>query len=999
VEWLPVPITQLNIQDNHNNSKLQLIPSMKPHLSRIPQILLIIIPCILIIVLMLNAPSHVAGLLQNASGALLLTDSQEKYPLGLHMDILEDPGGDLTIEDVSSPAFNAHFIPSQDESPNYGFTKSVYWVRLDLKNETIGTDEWWLEVDFPNTQYVDLYTPLPGGGGFDVSQSGILRPVSTRGVLHPEIVFSLSAPTQGQQTIYVRFQTDASMTLALTLWTNPAFLVDAQRQLLLHGLFFGILFGLLVYNLFLLFSLRDANYLYFVFGLAAMIFFAATYDGYTAIYFPTNPPEATRYYIQISFSLLLLSIVLFADSFLEIKTKFPKLHTANLVILTVWGALMVITPFTSYHFLSGLSTRWALISLIVVLAAGINSLRRGFRPAWLFLIAWAGLLISLFIAILVRQGSIPITPFNENLFRWGMVWLAICWSIALADRINLLKDETEGANHDLRKSERRLSQILEGMPLGVVLYGKDQTPKFINQRTVEILSNPASGIQPDLVAERTMAQAIQYYSFKRADNGQEYPLEKFPPFSAIQGVTASVDDLEMDQGDRRVPLEIWASPIMDDSGNVESAVVAFQDITRRKQADADLAEYRRHLEALVTERTIELDAANKELRLRLEWMSAIVLVTETMTRSSDFSQIYDKIIEIINRLFETQDSFIAELNENGDGLRIIAHSSGTASPDLIGSLPIPAADLLPGSIPESESLFLLSGDELEAVSGPLGQHIQSSKVQTIVFVPLRLREQVFGFLGMEMLEEARNITGEESNLLGIFSLDIAHLIEDSRLFEQARELITTGERTRLASELHDSVTQTLFTASVLAEATPRMLDKDQAIARQYMEQLSVLIRGALAEMRSMLIELRSGELANQSLDQLLMTLMEAAKARSHTEIALSVMNIPDLPKDVKMAFYRIAREALNNALVHASATQIQVSLIAKPDWVELHVQDTGCGFNPQEIPAGHLGISIMAERAANVGGDLQVHSVPGEGTDVIIRWPGKSGEPTEYGQH
>jgi signal transduction histidine kinase len=111
------------------------------------------------------------------------------------------------------------------------------------------------------------------------------------------------------------------------------------------------------------------------------------------------------------------------------------------------------------------------------------------------------------------------------------------------------------------------------------------------------------------------------------------------------------------------------------------------------------------------------------------------------------------------------------------------------------------------------------------------------------------------------------------------------------------------------------------------------------------------------------------------------------------------MNIPDLPKDVKMAFYRIAREALNNALVHASATQIQVSLIAKPDWVELHVQDTGCGFNPQEIPAGHLGISIMAERAANVGGDLQVHSVPGEGTDVIIRWPGKSGEPTEYGQH
>jgi signal transduction histidine kinase len=969
---------------------------MKPPISRISKILLTLLP-IIIIVLMLNVPSHAAGLLQNAPGDLVLTDSQEKYPLGLYMDILEDPGGHLTIQDVSSTAFDGQFIRSQEQDPNYGFTQSVYWVRLTLENKTSQTDKWWLEVDFPNTQYVDLYTPLPGGGGFDVRQSGILRPVSTRDVLHPEIVFSLSAPTQGRQTIYLRFQSDASMTLGLTLWTNPAFLVDAQRQLLLHGLFFGILFGLLVYNLFLLFSLWDVNYLYFIFELAATILFVASYDGYTAIYFPTHPPEATRYYIELSFSLLLLSIILFADSFLEIKTRLPKLHTANLMIIIAWGVLMVITSFNSYHFLAGVSTSLALITLIIVLAAGLYSLQRGFRPAWLFLIAWAGLLVSLFLVILARGGNISITPINENLFRWGMVWLGICWSIALADRINLLKDETESANRDLRKSERRLSQILEGMPLGVVLYGKDQTPQFINQRTVDILGSPVSGVGPDPAAERTMEQEIQYYSFKLADKDQRYPLEKFPPFRAIQGVAASVDDLEMDQGDRRVPLEIWASPIMDDSGNVESAVVAFQDITRRKQADAELAEYRRHLETLVAERTVELDAANQELRLRLEWMSAIVLVTETMTRSSDFSQIHEKIIEIINRLFEIQDSFIAELDEDEDHLKILAHSCSEGCPDLIGSILTRAGNLLPGPIRDKDKLTFVSGDALKTISGPLGQHLQSSQVRTIAFVPLQLREQVLGFLGLEMLEEERTITGEESNLLGIFSLDIAHLIENSRLFEKAKELITTEERTRLASELHDSVTQTLFTASVLAEATPRMLDKDQAIARQYMEQLSVLIRGALAEMRSMLIELRSGELANQSLDQLLTTLIEAAQTRSHTEIVLSVIDT-DLPKDVTMAFYRIAREALNNALVHASATQIRVSLISEPDHVELHVRDTGCGFNPHEIPAGHLGISIMAERAAKAGCDLKIDSNPGEGTDVIIRWPGKSGEPPEYGQ-
>ena len=193
-------------------------------------------------------------------------------------------------------------------------------------------------------------------------------------------------------------------------------------------------------------------------------------------------------------------------------------------------------------------------------------------------------------------------------------------------------------------------------------------------------------------------------------------------------------------------------------------------------------------------------------------------------------------------------------------------------------------------------------------------HIQDSKIQGIVLVPLQLREQVFGFLGLEMQEEGRIITAEESNLLSIFSIDIAQLIENSRLFEQTKALITAEERNRLARELHDSVTQTLFTASVLAESTPRIWDKDQGIARQNMEKLAVLIRGALAEMRSMLIELRSGELYNQTLDQLLVTLVEAGRARTHAVIDLSVMEIPELPKNVTLAFYRMAQEALNNAI-------------------------------------------------------------------------------------
>jgi PAS domain-containing protein len=157
---------------------------------------------------------------------------------------------------------------------------------------------------------------------------------------------------------------------------------------------------------------------------------------------------------------------------------------------------------------------WGLISLLAVFFDGLASWKGGFRSARFFMLAWFGLLAKLFLLLLIRLGLISSTFLGENGYRLGFLWMAVSWSIALADRINLLKAETESANRDLHNSEQRLSQILEGLPLGVVLYGKDHKPKYANRRAVEILSNPSRGIQPDLSAGRTLAQAIQYFSLR-----------------------------------------------------------------------------------------------------------------------------------------------------------------------------------------------------------------------------------------------------------------------------------------------------------------------------------------------------------------------------------------------------------------------------------------------------------------------------------------------------
>jgi signal transduction histidine kinase len=173
---------------------------------------------------------------------------------------------------------------------------------------------------------------------------------------------------------------------------------------------------------------------------------------------------------------------------------------------------------------------------------------------------------------------------------------------------------------------------------------------------------------------------------------------------------------------------------------------------------------------------------------------------------------------------------------------------------------------------------------------------------------------------------------------------------------------------------------------MLAEATPRIWNKDRDIARQNMEKLSVLIRGALAEMRSLLLELRSDTPLNRTLSQLLNTLAEAARARSSMTVSFNVEGECDLSADVTLTFYRIAQEALNNAIKHAEATTIDIMLVGQPDRVELRVRDDGRSFDPQSIPAGHLGISIMRERAAKIDADLQLDSRPGHGTEIRVIW-------------
>jgi PAS domain S-box-containing protein len=248
-------------------------------------------------------------------------------------------------------------------------------------------------------------------------------------------------------------------------------------------------------------------------------------------------------------------------------------------------------------------------------------------------------------------------------------------------------------------------------------------------------------------------------------------------------------------------------------------------------------------------------------------------------------------------------------------------------------------------------------------------------------------------LWVRAIGKAEHQNGEVLRLSGTFQ-DITQRKQAEQALEQAA---AAAERNRLARELHDSVTQALFSASLVAEVLPQVWKRDRETALEGLEELRLLTRGALAEMRTMLLELRPTALVETRLNELLRQLTEAITSRAQLLVTFDIEPSPTLPPDVHVSFYRVAQEALNNAVKHAEAKQIAVSLRASPplsgedtdDWqgqVTLRISDDGRGFDPQDTKPEQLGLSIMRERADGIGAILEIESWPGRGTQVTLVW-------------
>lgn len=203
--------------------------------------------------------------------------------------------------------------------------------------------------------------------------------------------------------------------------------------------------------------------------------------------------------------------------------------------------------------------------------------------------------------------------------------------------------------------------------------------------------------------------------------------------------------------------------------------------------------------------------------------------------------------------------------------------------------------------------------------------------------------------------------------------------------QQAQELAVLRDRHQLARDLHDAVTQTLFSASVLSSSIVQMWDKNQEKIPRLLTDLNTQVRGALAEMRTLLLELRPDSVEKFAFTRLLQQLIDAVRSRKYMEISLEFDGETTLPPDVHVVVYRIVQEALNNITKHSEATTTTITGHGGDGLVDIIVQDNGIGFNAAEHSGG-LEIQIMREQAKEVNALLEIDSTPGQCTRVHVSW-------------
>lgn len=521
--------------------------------------------------------------------------------------------------------------------------------------------------------------------------------------------------------------------------------------------------------------------------------------------------------------------------------------------------------------------------------------------------------------------------------------------------------EHKRAEQELRKSEARFRAVFRSAAIGMmiadlegqVLEANPALQRMLGYSTDELRHmRPTDRLHPEDVAAW---QTFQDEAMTRLDRTQ-YEARYY----------------------RRDGGLMWGrftySAARDEHGGLLYHIGMLEDITRQKQAESALQAAYQTLERRVSERTRELSALNA--------------VAEVVSRSLDLHEVLRGALRQVLEVVDTGSGAIYALDQAAQEFVLVAQQG--LSPefvDLVTRLPVAVA-LAGRSFDAAGPLVWSVADYPD---GPIRDGIVQQHLTAIVAVPLLAKERLAGALVFSP-REPRDLTAEEAAMLMAVGRQVGVAIENARLYEQAEQAAAAAERNRLARELHDSVTQNLYSVTLYAEAAARLLAAGkEAQAADHVRVLRDTAQEALREMRLLIFELRPLELKKIGLAAAIQTRLQSVEARGGMQAELhqeGAAHVALLPLVIQHELYYITQEALNNALKHSRAARVDVWLACAPDRTRLEVVDDGIGFDPScGMDCGGMGLSNMQERARRLGGVLRIDSTIGQGTRVLVDVP------------
>lgn len=409
---------------------------------------------------------------------LSLPESVAEVALGRQLSYLVDEGGKMQIEEVVSAS---SWRPGEADFPAFGFTRSVYWVRLQLANPGPQPRRWMLEQGYPLIDSLRLYER--GEGGWRFRQAGDQAPFAEREVQHRNFIFPVDLPP-GESTIYLRYESASAINVHLRLWRPEALLESIYAEQIALGVYYGIILVMLVYNFFLFVSLRDWSYLYYVGFIAGFGLYQATLNGLTFQYLWPNAVWWGNASLPFFMFAGVAAAKLFTRSLLNTAKYARWLDLALRGLMFLTAAMAPVSLLAPYRIGILVAVIFVLVSVILMFTAGLITAWRRYAPAYYYLTAWTTLLLGVLAYIAKTAGILPdnfVTSWAQQI---GSALEVVLLSLALGARISLLRESNERAQAALIERQKESLAIQQQMADSFARFVPRQFLSFLERESL-----------------------------------------------------------------------------------------------------------------------------------------------------------------------------------------------------------------------------------------------------------------------------------------------------------------------------------------------------------------------------------------------------------------------------------------------------------------------------------------------------------------------------------